>query len=248
VGCSGWNYDSWRGLLYPPGVGKPRWLELYAGRFDTVEVNSTFYRLASRPAVQRWVDNTPADFLFSVKASRYLTHVRRLRGLSDGVARFLDPLEPLVRAGRVGPYLWQLPPNFKRDDDLLAAALPALPPGRNAFEFRHPTWFAPEVMELLRGHGVALVLAHHPERPWQTWELTADFTFVRFHYGARGRGGNYSATELDEWAPAGCGIGARGRGVRVLQQRLEGLRRAQRDRPPQAPGGRLPSRSRVRET
>jgi uncharacterized protein YecE (DUF72 family) len=206
VGCSGWNYDDWRGLLYPQGVGKPRWLELYAERFDTVEVNSTFYRLASRQAVQRWVDSTPPGFLFSVKASRYLTHVRRLREVSEGVARFLDPLGPLVRAGRLGPYLWQLPPNFRRDDDLLAAALPALPPGRNAFEFRHPTWFAPEVMDLLRRHGVALVLAHHPERPWQTWELTADFAFVRFHYGARGRGGNYSATELDEWAGRVAGL------------------------------------------
>ena len=200
VGCSGWNYDSWRGLLYPPGVGKPRWLELYAERFETVEVNSTFYRLASRPAVQRWVDSTPPGFLFSVKASRYLTHIRRLRGLDEGVARFLEPLEPLLEAGRMGPVLWQLPPNFKRDDGLLAGALAELPPGRNAFEFRHPTWFVPEVLSLLRDHGAALVLAHHPERPWQAWELTADFTFVRFHFGARGRDGNYSETELDEWA------------------------------------------------
>lgn len=200
VGCSGWNYDSWRGLLYPQGVGKPRWLALYAERFDTVEVNSTFYRLASRDAVQRWVDSTPPDFLFSVKASRYLTHIKRLRGMRDGVARFLEPLEPLVRAGRLGPYLWQLPATFRRDDHLLRAALAELPPGRNAFEFRDPSWFAPEVMALLRDHGVALVLAHHPERPWQPWELTTGFTFVRFHYGERGRRGNYSPAELDEWA------------------------------------------------
>jgi uncharacterized protein YecE (DUF72 family) len=96
--------------------------------------------------------------------------------------------------------LWQLPPNFRRDDEVLAGALAELPPGRNTFEFRDPSWFDPQVMALLREHQVALTIAHHPERPWQTCELTADFTFIRFHYGARGRGGNYSATELDEWA------------------------------------------------
>lgn len=208
VGCSGWNYDAWRGELYPEGLGKARWLEAYSRRFDTVEVNSTFYRLASRPAVERWVEQTPPGFLFSVKASRYLTHVRRLQQLREGVARFWEPLQPLVEVGRLGPVLWQLPPNFQRDDARLAAALAELPPGRNTFEFRHQSWFAPEVMRMLREHGVALTIAHHPERPWQTLEVTAGFAFVRFHFGARGRGGNYSETELDEWG-----------------SRIEGLRR-----------------------
>ncbi len=129
------------------------------------------------------------------------------------MAHFLKPLEPLVDAGRLGPVLWQLPPNFQRDDSRLAAALAELPPGRNTFEFRHQSWFAPEVMRMLREHGVALTIAHHPERRWQAREVTADFAFVRFHFGARGRGGNYSETELDEWASRIEGLR---RGVEVL--------------------------------
>ena len=145
IGCSGWNYDSWRGELYPAGLGKPRWLGCYATRFDTVEVNSTFYRLASEKAVERWVEQTPPGFVFAVKASRYLTHIRRLKDMRDGVARFMAPLGPLVESGRFGPVLWQLPPNFRRDDELLAAALAELPAARNTFEFRDPSWFHPDV-------------------------------------------------------------------------------------------------------
>jgi len=96
--------------------------------------------------------------------------------------------------------LWQLPERFHRDDDRLAFALERLPPGRHCFEFRHPSWFVPEVYELLRAQGAALVIGDHPERPFQSHELTADWTFVRFHYGHRGRNGNYSERELDEWA------------------------------------------------
>jgi uncharacterized protein YecE (DUF72 family) len=177
-----------------------RWLELYADRFDTVEVNSTFYRLASRTAVAHWVEQTPPGFLFAVKASRYLTHVRRLRTIGEGVARFYEPIEPLLEAGRLGPVLWQLPENFHRDDARLREALAELPPGRHAFEFRHPSWFSAGVYALLREHGVALVVGDHPERPFQTDEATAGWRYIRFHYGHRGRRGNYSDTELDAWA------------------------------------------------
>jgi uncharacterized protein YecE (DUF72 family) len=100
----------------------------------------------------------------------------------------------------MGPILWQLPGNFRRDDDRLASALEQLPPGRHCFEFRHASWFVPEVYELLREREVALVIGDHPERPFQTYELTADWTFIRFHYGHRGRNGNYSERELEEWA------------------------------------------------
>jgi uncharacterized protein YecE (DUF72 family) len=200
VGCSGWNYRSWRGRLYPQGVPASRWLERYAERFDTVEVNSTFYRLASRDAVARWVQQTPSEFVFAVKASRYLTHIRRLADIETGVARFYERIQPLVDARRLGPVLWQLPENFRRDDERLASALRSLPRGRHAFEFRHPSWFVPEVQGLLAAHGAALVIADHPERRFQTYAMTADWTFVRFHYGARGRRGNYSQTELQEWA------------------------------------------------
>lgn len=200
IGCSGWNYDDWRGRLYPQRAPKRRWLELYAARFDTVEVNATFYRLPSRDAVAAWVKQTPPPFTFSIKVSRYLTHVKRLTDVGEGVARFYERIEPLVEAGRLGPVLWQLPANFHRDDARLEGWLGALPPGMHTIEFRHQSWFAPEVMKALRDHGVALTIGDHPKRPFQSHDATATWRFVRFHYGARGRDGNYSATELRQWA------------------------------------------------
>jgi uncharacterized protein YecE (DUF72 family) len=201
VGCSGWNYDHWRnGVFYPPRLPPSRWLEHYAAHFDTVEVNATFYRLPKRHVVANWVAESPPGFLFSVKASRYLTHLKRLIDMEQGVARFYERIEPLVESPKLGPVLWQLPANFHRDDARLAAALERLPAGKHSFEFRHESWFTHDVYALLRARGVALVIGDHPERPFQTHELTADFTFIRFHYGTRGRGGNYSERELETWA------------------------------------------------
>jgi uncharacterized protein YecE (DUF72 family) len=200
IGCSGWNYDDWRGRLYPEGLGKSRWLSRYAEVFDTVEVNSTFYRLASRDAVARWVEQTPPGFLFSLKASRYLTHVRRLRELGQGIERYYASIEPLVGSAKLGPIVWQLPANFHRDDEVLTAALAALPAGRHCFEFRHESWFKRPIYDLLRRHGAALVIADHPKWPFQARRLTTDWTLVRLHHGHRGRRGNYSERELEEWA------------------------------------------------
>ena len=200
IGCSGWNYKHWRERVYPPGLPPRRWLEHYAELFDTVEINNTFYRLPTRTAVAKWVKESPPGFLFAVKASRYLTHIKRLTDLGDGVALFYDRIDPLVRSPKMGPVLWQLPPRFRRDDERLASALARLPPGRHCFEFRDESWFAPDVYELLREHGAALVIGDNPNRPFQTHELTADWTFIRFHYGSRGRNGNYSERELEEWA------------------------------------------------
>jgi uncharacterized protein YecE (DUF72 family) len=146
------------------------------------------------------VEQTPADFLFTVKASRYLTHIKRLTDLGPGLERFYERIDPLVRSPKLGPVLWQLPERFHRDDDRLASALDALPPGRHCFEFRHASWFVPEVAGILREHGAALVIGDNPSRPFQTHELTAEWTFIRFHYGRRGRNGNYSERELGEWA------------------------------------------------
>jgi uncharacterized protein YecE (DUF72 family) len=199
IGCSGWNYPHWRERIYPKGLPQRLWLEHYATLFDTVEVNNTFYRLPARSSVASWVKGTPPGFLFSVKASRFLTHVKRLADMGQGVDRFYERIEPLVDSPKMGPVLWQLPGNFHRDDERLAGALARLPPGRHCFEFRHPTWFADDVYALLRQHGAALAIGDHPERPFQTHELTADWTFIRFHYGSRGRDGNYSETELKTW-------------------------------------------------
>jgi uncharacterized protein YecE (DUF72 family) len=199
VGCSGWNYAHWRGPVYG-GVAASHWLRLYAERFDTVEVNATFYRLPTTKAASGWVAQTPDGFLFAVKVSRYLTHIKRLREVGPGFERFLDRIEPLVRAPKLGPLLWQLPPTFRRDDERLADALCRLPKLEHAFEFRHPSWFADDVYSLLREHRVALVIGDDPRRPFQTHELTASWTLVRFHRGSRGRRGNYSERELHEWA------------------------------------------------
>jgi uncharacterized protein YecE (DUF72 family) len=201
IGCSGWNYKHWRnGVFYPPRLPARLWLEWYAQRFDTVEVNATFYRLPREAAVANWVEGSPPDFLFAVKMSRYVTHQKRLRVLPPSLEVFYERIGPLVQSPKLGPVLWQLPPTFRRDDERLAEALAQLPKGRHAFEFRHESWFADEVYELLRAHGAALVIADSPRYLFQTHELTADFTFIRFHHGKRGRGGNYSERELEEWA------------------------------------------------
>jgi uncharacterized protein YecE (DUF72 family) len=200
IGCSGWNYASWKDEFYE---GKPArlWLRKYAQSFDTVEVNNTFYRLPLKTSVAAWVDQTPPSFLFAVKASRYLTHVRRLTDLGPGIRRYYERIEPLVQSLKLGPVLWQLPANFRRDDDRLAAAVEAFPPGRHCVEFRHASWFVEPVYELLRARGIALVIGDRPEvREFQTHELTTSWTFVRFHHGSRGRRGNYSEGELEEWA------------------------------------------------
>jgi uncharacterized protein YecE (DUF72 family) len=201
IGCSGWNYQHWRnGVFYPPRLPARRWLEFYAERFDTVEINSTFYRLPRESAVANWVRESPPGFLFSVKMSRYATHIKRLRDLRPSIALFYERIRPFLGSAKFGPVLWQLPPDFRRDDERLAGALELLPAGRHCFEFRHESWFAEPVYELLRAHGVALVIGDDPRRPFQAHELTADWTFVRFHRGTRGRGGNYSESELREWA------------------------------------------------
>jgi uncharacterized protein YecE (DUF72 family) len=199
VGCSGWNYRDWRGRLYPEGLPQRRWLARYATRFDTVEVNSTFYRLARPAAVARWVEETPPDFLFTIKASRYLTHIRRLRDTGQGVERLYAGIAPLVESPKLGPLLWQLPENFHRDDDRLATVLEALPPGRHAFEFRHKSWFCSEVFGLLHTFGAALVIGDDARRPLPPSPLTTDWTLIRLHFGSRGRRGNYSDRELRAW-------------------------------------------------
>lgn len=201
IGCSGWNYRSWAGDLYPKGCPPSRWLEVYSSEFDAVEVNATFYRLPNRDAVARWVEQTPPGFIFAVKSSRYLTHMKRLTDMDRGVERLLERIEPLVESPKMGPMLWQLPDRHARDDERLAYALERLPPHiAHAFELRHPSWHDPDVLDMLRAHGVAWVIHHDPRRAEPPHELTADFVYVRLHYGARGRRGNYSAAELASWA------------------------------------------------
>jgi uncharacterized protein YecE (DUF72 family) len=202
VGCSGWNYTSWKHEFYG-GLPARLWLDHYARHFDTVEVNNTFYRLPRREAVATWERTAPPGFTFTIKASRYLTHIKRLLDLGSGLERFYDRIEPLLASPKMGPVLWQLPPTFQRDDERLGNALARLgrTRERHCFEFRHPSWFHDDVYALLREHDAALVIGDRPEvHGFQTHVFTAPWTFVRFHYGSRGRRGNYSDSELREWA------------------------------------------------
>jgi uncharacterized protein YecE (DUF72 family) len=214
IGCSGWNYQHWRnGVFYPQRLPASRWLQFYAEHFDTVEVNATFYRLPRPTAVANWVALTPPTFVFAIKMSRYVTHVKRLTGVKESLRRFYGTIAPLVDTPKLGPVLWQFPETFHRNDERLLEALDELPAGRHSFEFRHASWFVAEVLAFLRARNAALVIGDHPDRPFQTLELTACWAFVRFHYGKRGRGGNYSERELDEWA--GRIDGWRQRGIDV---------------------------------
>ena len=201
IGCSGWVYPHWRERFYPRDVPQRAWLDYYAKHFDTVEINNTFYRLPKPSAVEGWVEHSPPGFVFAVKASRYLTHIKRLKTLDPYVDRFYEPLETLVRSEKLGTLLWQFPPNFHRDTDRLSRALRELPPGRHAFEFRHESWFNSEVYDLLSEQGVALVIGDESSRWISTPHVrTTDWTYLRFHHGSRGRHGNYSAAEIETWA------------------------------------------------
>jgi uncharacterized protein YecE (DUF72 family) len=180
-------------------------LSYYAERFDTVEVNSSFYRLPRREVVARWAEQTPDGFVFAVKVSRYVTHVKRLREVEVHLPLLLERIAPLAEAGRLGPLLWQLPPTFRRDDQRLAEALASFPRDlRHAVEFRHESWFAPEPLALLAERGVALVVTERPVEP------EAGFSYVRFHRGVRGHRGNYSGAELADWAERLRGFVAKG--------------------------------------
>jgi uncharacterized protein YecE (DUF72 family) len=199
IGCSGWSYRDWRDGFYPPGTPQSRWLSHYASVFDTVEVNATFYRLPAVETVRSWAEQVPAGFLFAVKASRYLTHMKRLHDIEAGLARYWERIEPLRQSGKLGPVLWQLPERFERDDETLAAALEALPPAEHCFEFRHPSWFAPAVCSLLEEHGASLALGDDPRRELPAASPAGPLAYLRLHYGSRGRDGNYSERELRSW-------------------------------------------------
>lgn len=202
IGCAGWAYREWRGPFYPEKLAQRKWLSHYADAFETVEVNSTFYGLPKPDAVKGWIEQTPPGFRFAVKASRYITHVKRLNSPEKYVERFLAAIEPLGQARKLEAILWQLPPSFHRNDERLDAALEAIrarAPGRHAVEFRHQSWFTADVHALLRAHDVALAIADDPEFPFQQRERTSSWTYVRFHRGGRGAQGGYSERELATW-------------------------------------------------
>lgn len=198
VGTSGWQYDSWRGALYPAALRQPAWLEWYAQRFATVEVNNTFYQLPARDAVRRWHDATPAGFTFALKFSRYFTHVRRLNDPSEAVRRFFERVEPLEE--KLGPVLLQLPPTLEGAPSRLAAVLEAFPSGvRVAVEFRHASWFTGEVRRILERHDAALCLADRGSRPLAPLWRTAGWGYLRLHEGRATPRPCYGRQALARW-------------------------------------------------
>lgn len=199
VGTSGWQYDSWRGVLYPPGLAQRRWLERYAEEFATVENNGAFYRLPRRETFESWRERLPAGFVMAVKASRYLTHIRRLRDPEEPVRRLLD-----VAAGlgdRLGPVLLQLPPNLRAEPDRLDDCLTRFPRGvRVAVEPRHESWWSDEVRAMLERHGAALCWADRLGRPVTPLWRTADWGYLRLHEGAARPWPAYGGQALRSWA------------------------------------------------
>ena len=198
IGTSGWHYQHWKGGFYPKGVPQRSWLGYYAERFDTVELNNAFYRLPSREAFERWSAELPEDFVVAVKASRYLTHIRRLREPRDPVTLLLERATGLGR--KLGPILLQLPPTMKADPDLLDAALKVFPSeARVAVEMRHPTWFNVRCRRILEERGAALCLADGGAVSAPMWR-TADWSYVRFHRGRASPESCYGDVALRRWA------------------------------------------------
>jgi uncharacterized protein YecE (DUF72 family) len=197
VGTSGWQYDSWRGVFYPPEVPKREWLRFFAGRFPTVEVNNTFYVLPKPSSFERWRDETPDGFVVTVKASRYITHLRRLRDCREAVETFWDRARLL--GPRLGPVLFQLPPRFPPDVGLLRDFVAVLPDGiRPAFEFRDRSWESGDVYAVLDEGGAAFVLADRPGARVPD-VVTGGWSYVRFHQGRPGVA-DYPREKLRRWA------------------------------------------------
>lgn len=198
VGTSGWQYRHFRGVLYGPDDPQRAWLEAYARAFPAVEANGTFYRLPERSTFEGWHDRTPHGFRFALKASRYLTHVRRLRDPDEPVARLLERAEPL--GDRLGPILLQLPPDLRAEPERLASTLDAFPTGvQVAVEPRHESWWSDEVRSLLEERGAALCLADRGSRPITPLWRTTDWGYVRFHVGAASPEPHYGRTALHHW-------------------------------------------------
>jgi uncharacterized protein YecE (DUF72 family) len=180
AGTSGWAYPSWKPDFYPAKLAQTKFLQHYSTQLNAVEVNFTFRQLLKDSTAQKWIEQTPPAFRLSVKAHQVITHIKRLKNTEDFVPRFLGTIEPLARAGKLGPLLFQLPPNLKADLALLQQFLAVLPRGvPSAFEFRNPSWFSDEVFDLLKSRNLALCVAESEERTTPD-VVTADFCYYRY--------------------------------------------------------------------
>ncbi|KUO16353.1 DUF72 domain-containing protein [Streptomyces dysideae] len=212
VGTSGWQYKDWRGVLYPADVPVRRWLEEYAEHFATVEINNAFYRLPTRENFEAWRARVPDDFVIAVKASRYLTHIKRLRDPEEPVDRLMTHAAGL--GARLGPVLLQLPPTLQADPDLLDTCLACFPRStRIAVEPRHDSWWTPEVRKVLESRGAALCWADVRARPVTPLWRTADWGYVRFHEGRAQAWPRYGRQSLKTWAERAAGAWSEGEDV-----------------------------------
>jgi len=199
IGTSGWHYKHWLGVFYPPGLKSAEMLEFYAQSFDTVEINNTFYHLVANKTFDNWRDLMPAHFRFAIKASRFITHMKKLKDARTSSAKFFSGAERLGK--KLGPILFQLPPRWHMDLDRLTSFLRSLPAhNKYVFEFRDPSWLNPYVYEALRAHNAAFCI-HDLANMETPLEITANFTYVRFHGPTTIRyAGSYSTKQLRRWA------------------------------------------------
>jgi uncharacterized protein YecE (DUF72 family) len=198
IGTSGWHYDDWRGRFYPEKLPKEKWLEFYARHFSTLELNNPFYHLPSEKAFTNWYESSPPDFIFAVKVSRFITHIKRLKDCDEPVSNFMSRVTLLKE--KLGPLLYQLPPGLHRDDERLIAFLKILPSKlTHAIEFRHPSWFKKDVYAILRKYHVGFCVFDMPKltSPIIT---TADFAYVRFHGSEGLYSSRYTDKEMSDWA------------------------------------------------
>jgi uncharacterized protein YecE (DUF72 family) len=193
IGCSGFMYEHWKGVFYPDSLSKGKWFSHYMTRFNTVELNVTFYRLPREETFKKWKDNTPDDFAFSLKGSRFITHVRRLDDVGDAVTRFFQSASHLREKLHV--ILWQFPPQFALDTGRLEKFIRLLRPfgKRNVFEFRNESWLQPDVEEMLRDNGFGYCMADWPEF-LKELPVVSDYVYIRRH----GRKGRYNTLYTEQ--------------------------------------------------
>lgn len=197
IGTSGWHYDHWRGPFYPQGMKTDAFLPFYADRFGAAEINNTFYQLPERRTLAEWRKITPRDFTFACKASRYITHMKKLKDPAESTGRFFDAIDALGR--KLGPILFQLPPGWRADVERLKAILGCLPPEhRYVFEFRDQSWFNARVYDALASHGAAFCIYHLAGRQSPV-EVTGNLVYVRLHGPGDAYEGSYDGRTLFGW-------------------------------------------------
>lgn len=198
IGTSGWSYSHWKGVFYPKTLSPSGFLSYYTTKFDTVEINSSFYHLPKKQTFKNWYDRTPDNFLFSVKASRFISHQKRLKDCLESWRLFYSRAKLLKE--KLGPILFQFPPSFKADRSRLEEFLKILPKNHQfTFEFRHQSWFCQLIYKIFKKFNIALTIADTPYYPCVE-EITADFTYLRLHGHEQLYASNYSNDSLKKWA------------------------------------------------